>query len=161
MNCHHLTNVTKSCLHAVTAEQSILSYRHIYYVHFIVYLRWLQIFVPLKWVTIYGRVLDYYSHLLIFIAPVPSNIMFAAFWFSPMAELNANLFMGLYIYRLEFLSIPKFGSRALTYLLYAVSKGIFLLKISITRAENALVISWRDQQSKIFLHIFDFESPWK
>ena len=141
MNCHHLTNVTKSCLHAVTAEQSILSYRHIYYVNFIVYLRWLQVFVPLKRVTIYGRVLDYYSLLLIFIAPVPSNIMFAAFWFSPMAELNANLFMGLYIYRLEFLSIPKFGSRALTYLLYAVSKGTFLLKISITRAENALVIS--------------------
>ena len=141
MNCHRLTNVTKSCLHAVTAEQSILSYRHIYYVNFIVYLRWLQIFVPLKRVTIYGCVLDYYSHLLIFIAPVPSNIMFAAFWFSPMAELNANLFMGLYIYRLEFLSILKFGSRALTYLLYAVSKGIFLLKISITRAENALVIS--------------------
>ena len=144
MNCHHLTNVTKSCLHAVTAEQSILSYRHIYYVNFIVYLRWLQIFVPLKRVTIYGRALDYYSHLLIFIAPVPSKIMFAAFWFSPMAELNANLFMGLYIYRLEFLSIiifPKFGSRALTYLLYAVSKGIFLFKISITREENALVIS--------------------
>ena len=141
MNCHHLTNVTKSCLHAVTAEQSILSYHHIYYVNFIVHLRWLQIFVPLKRVTIYGRVLVYYSHLLIFIAPVPSNIMFAAFWFSPMAELNANLFMGLYICRLEFLSIPKFGSRALTYLLYAVSKGIFLLKISITRAENALVIS--------------------
>ena len=67
--------------------------------------------------------------------------MFAALWFSSMAELNANLFMGLYIYRLEFLSILKFGSRALTYLLYAVSKGIFLLKISITRAENALVIS--------------------
>ena len=141
MNWHHLTNVTKSCLHAVTAEQSILSYRHIYYVNFIVYLRWLQIFVPLKRVIIYGRVLDNYSHLLIFIAPVPSNIMFAAFWFSPMAELNANLFMGLYIYRLEFLSIPKFGSHALTYLLYAVSKGIFFLKISITRAENALVIS--------------------
>ena len=141
MNCHHLTNVTKSCLHAVTAEQSILSYRHIYYVNFIVYLRRLQIFVPLKRVTIYGRALDYYSHLLIFIAPIPSNIMFAAFWFSSMAELNANLFMGLHIYRLEFLSIPKFGSRALTYLLYAVSKGIFLPKISITRAENALVIS--------------------
>ena len=100
-----------------------------------------QKFESHKRVTIYGRVLDYYSHLLIFIAPIPSNIMFAALWFSSMAELNANLFMGLYIYRLEFLSIPKFGSRALTYLLYAVSKGIFLLKISITRAENALVIS--------------------
>ena len=42
---------------------------------------------------------------------------------SPIAELNANVFMGLYIYCLEFLSSPKFGSRALTYLLYPVLKG--------------------------------------
>ena len=59
---------------------------------------------------------------------------------SPMAELNANLFMGLHYYRLEFLSNPKFGSHTLTYLLYPNSKGIFPLKISISRAENALVI---------------------
>ena len=125
MNYHHLTNVTKSCLHAVTAEQSVLSYRHIYYVNFIVYLRWLQIFFPLKspdiyiyiyiyktilsiavWideqmfeshkrVTIYGRVFDYYSHLLIFIAPIPSNIMFAAFWLFSYSRIECQCLHGI------------------------------------------------------------------
>ena len=56
--------------------------------------------------------------------------------------------MGLYYCRLEFLSSLKFGSRTRTHLLYPDSKGIFLFKISTTRAENALVNPWTSVNKK-------------
>ena len=56
LNCHHLTNVMNSCLHAVTetkrccvrAEQTIYICHRIYYANFIVSQRWLKISLPLK-----------------------------------------------------------------------------------------------------------------
>ena len=44
---------------------------------------------------IYGRVLDYYSHLLIFIAPIPSNIMFAAFWLFSYSRIECQCLHGI------------------------------------------------------------------
>ncbi len=54
-----------------------------------------QKFESHKRVTIYGRVLDYYSHLLIFIAPIPSNIMFAAFWLFSYSRIECHCLHGI------------------------------------------------------------------
>ena len=72
------------------------SYIYIY-IFFLSIAVWIdeQKFESHKRVTIYGRVLDYYSHLLIFIAPIPSNIMFAAFWLFSYSRIECQCLHGI------------------------------------------------------------------
>ena len=73
------------------------------YIYIYIYIIFLSIAVwideqKFEWhkrVTIYGRVLDYYSHLLIFVAPIPSNIMFAAFWLFSYSRIESQCLHGI------------------------------------------------------------------